>query len=341
MLILPRKGLITSIICVLSISKFLLLHIELSNNIPYTFAFTSTSQSSSHYHYFQTQYPNIQQNVYFQDAHCRNPTFINKHLNQNDDIASDPLLDEITVVKISKRQRIKNLFRRIWIWVKSEDARVTDMKQGVDEDIDPMGKEVEEDELHIPNINMEIDTDSNLPENNCTESEIEIRSQPLPLSLPLSSTTDLSGTWKPIVTSKFKDQYDEYLLNCSQSFVFRKIVVNGIGLQKEIIHQHENDLQIIATNPAGDWERTLIHNEEITIVDPDGDCVKVESAWEEEGMVHRSWLRGKPRVHGGVFDTRRYLESDNVLVCESNFIPSKGGDDRFKFGHVIWRFERC
>lgn len=168
---------------------------------------------------------------------------------------------------------------------------------------------------------------------------------------------DLSGTWKPIVTAEFKQQYDQYLLNCSQSYVFRKVIINGISLQTETIRQmnHGMDVEIFASNPAGNWNRTLTasgisphfmdHSAEplhVTIEDPDGDMVQVEAWWENGGTVHKSWLRGKPRVHGGEFETIRYMESPNVLVCESNFHPSPSApaSKKFQYGHVVWKFQR-
>jgi hypothetical protein len=162
---------------------------------------------------------------------------------------------------------------------------------------------------------------------------------------------DLSGSWRPIVTADFKSEYDEYLNNCSQSFMFRKIVVNAIGTQSERIRMLENgkELEIIATNPAGNWKRTLVASEmnspcNITIQDPDGDSmVQVEAWWEDGGGTkHKSWLRGKPRVQGGAFETTRYLESKDALICESAFHPSLNADTSMNFqpGFVIWRYKR-
>ncbi|CAJ1964937.1 unnamed protein product [Cylindrotheca closterium] len=170
-------------------------------------------------------------------------------------------------------------------------------------------------------------------------------------SVTAASHVDLSGIWRPIVTPHFKAQYDQYLQNCSQSFMFRKVVVNGISLQKETISQLENgaNLQIVASNPAGNWNRTLVASSaqdprNVTMQDPDGDRVEVEAWWEDDGKVHKSWLRNKPRVLGGAFETARYLskEDPNILICDSVFHPnpdapaSKG----FKYGRVLWQFRR-
>jgi hypothetical protein len=162
-----------------------------------------------------------------------------------------------------------------------------------------------------------------------------------------ADNVNLSGTWRPIVSSTFKEEYDEYLKNCSESYMFRKVVVNGIKLQKEIIRQINDgaDLEIIATNPVGNWNRTLYASPasnpiNTTVVDPDGDSTLVEAWWEEGGTKHKSLLQGKPRVKGGVFETVRYLESDNVLVCNSSFIPSISSSTNFKYGNIVWKFQR-
>lgn len=162
-----------------------------------------------------------------------------------------------------------------------------------------------------------------------------------------ADNVDLSGTWRPIVTSEFKKEYDSYLVNCGQPYMFRKVCVNGIGYQKEIIRQLNDgvDLEITASNPAGDWKRTLVASDEskpfnVTITDPDRDKVQVEAWWEENGTRHKSILREKPVVQGGVFETVRFLESENVLVCESKFHPSPSSVTKFKYGHVCWKFQR-
>jgi hypothetical protein len=171
-----------------------------------------------------------------------------------------------------------------------------------------------------------------------------------------ANTTDLSGTWKPIVTTEFKKQYDEYLQNCSESVFFRKVVLNTLGLTVDEIKQkeHGRNLTITGRNPAGSWARTLIasgadnNNTDfdpvyVEIKDPDADKVNVEAWWELDGAVHKSILRGKPRVQGGEFETLRYLEGNdtNVLVTESSFRPSPGGKaTSFRPGSIKWRYER-
>ena len=68
---------------------------------------------------------------------------------------------------------------------------------------------------------------------------------------------DLFGSWKPIATEESKDKYD--------SLMFPKVVVNVIGYQIEIICQLNNgvELEMIAINPAGCWNCTLIASDEL------------------------------------------------------------------------------
>lgn len=74
--------------------------------------------------------------------------------------------------------------------------------------------------------------------------------------------------------------------------------------------------------------------------DPDGDSVQVEAWWEQDGTVHKSWLRNKPRVLGDELESTRYLESANVLVCESLFHPPPDSHPKFQQARIVWRFQR-
>ena len=82
-----------------------------------------------------------------------------------------------------------------------------------------------------------------LPEDTKSADDISVSSS---RSSKAADNVNLSGTWRPIVTPEFKEEYDEYLKNCSQSYMFRKIAVNGISLQKEIFRQLNDgvDLEI-------------------------------------------------------------------------------------------------
>jgi hypothetical protein len=166
-----------------------------------------------------------------------------------------------------------------------------------------------------------------------------------------SNTTDLSGLWKAIATPDFKKEYDQYLKNCSQSAFFRKVIISMLALTKdEILHDGRNLTITSRATGGAAWTRTLessgadLASAEFTPIlvefkDPDSDSVNSEAWWEQDGTVHRSVMRGKPRVRGGEFETLRYLDDNDVLICESFFHPSPTSKG-FEPGHVVWRYER-
>ena len=273
-----------------------------------------------------------------------------------------------TELRVSKRKRLLNVFRRVFrrrsteqqedeleeesisITI-TEDASIelTDDNAEEDEILEVTPSSISEDKA------VEEETDDKVDDDIVSSSTTTNTTTPTPISSTRQATaspnTDLSGTWAPIVTPSFKSEYDDYLKNCSQSFMFRKVIVNGIEYQRETIRQLDNgqSLEIIAQNPAGNWNRTLLASDSsnplnTTIVDPDKDTVNVEAWWEDDGTKHKSLLRGKPRVKGGVFETVRYLdvEDEDVLVCESKFLPSEfeSSSSSFKYGSVLWKFRR-
>jgi hypothetical protein len=265
--------------------------------------------------------------------------------------------------KMRKRQRIMNLLRRIFRrdrrrgqlqsstsslqkqQQEEESDRLTEMiPLGVDDAPIEDGEDVNDDATTINKATAATRNNTNTTIDDSTTISLSTR------QATSSPTTDLSGTWTPIATPEFKAEYDAYLKNCSQSFLFRKVVVNGIEYQKEEIRQLDNGerLEIIAMNPAGNWNRTLVASSadnpvNTTIVDPDKDTVDVEAWWEEDGTKHRSILRGKKSVNGGEFVTVRYLDEEekDVLVCESTFLPPDGPSSAFQYGRVVWKFRRC
>ena len=173
--------------------------------------------------------------------------------------------------------------------------------------------------------------------------------------------TDLSGTWKPIITSEFQDQYEEYLTNCGTTFVFRKVCLKFCSTTRETIEQVEDGrvLHFHAKSPAGVWKRSLISSGadasrddyeavHAEFLDPDREMVKVEAWWEDQGRVHKSVLRNKPKVCGGEFETLRYLTEDEetgklLLVTDSTFHPSpehvNNPSCKFKPAFVRWKYE--
>jgi hypothetical protein len=186
--------------------------------------------------------------------------------------------------------------------------------------------------------------------------------------------TDLSGTWKPIITPEFLKEYDEYLANCGTSFFFRQLCLKFCSTTRETIIQRDNGriLELDGKSPAGGWKRSLVSSGASAsspqyqvayteFLDPDKDKVQVEAWWEKEGTVHHSILRNKPTVGGGEFDTLRYLSTDassgsvdsdavtacdqTILVTESTFRPSQKhlsnpSGSVFKPAHVRWEYSR-
>lgn len=162
---------------------------------------------------------------------------------------------------------------------------------------------------------------------------------------------DLSGDWTLLVNEDFRKQYDEYLKQLGQPFLVRSVALTIIALTTEETQQSDEGrtLLIRGKNARGIWKRDLVAsgtdlvNDEYTpllvpIVTADDEHVEAEAWWEEEGTVHRSWMRGLKKYGGGDFESRRYLEDrGRILVCESTFHPFE--KDR-KDASVTWRFLR-
>lgn len=164
-------------------------------------------------------------------------------------------------------------------------------------------------------------------------------------------SVDLSGEWTILVNDEFKKEYDEYLKKLGQPFIVRSVAVTIISVTTEMTRQSEHGraLLIRGQNARGVWERTLVSSgTEPTIDDytplkipvetADDELVEVESWWEEQGTVHRSWMLGISKYGGGAFESRRYLEQNGkVLVCESTFHPQ---DKKQDSASITWRFLR-
>lgn len=160
---------------------------------------------------------------------------------------------------------------------------------------------------------------------------------------------DLSGDWSLIISDEFKKDYDDYLKKLGQPFIVRSVALTLIGVTTEHTEQKEEGrtLFIRGTNARGIWERTLVTsgadkmNDKFTplhvpVDTADDERVEAEAWWEDDGTVHRSWMRGISKYGGGDFESKRYLEEDGkVLVTESTFHPNE--KDREDVG-IIWRF---
>jgi hypothetical protein len=180
--------------------------------------------------------------------------------------------------------------------------------------------------------------------------------QPVTTAAPTTSTTatdrsavaaaniDLTGHWKLVVTEDFKAEYDKYLTLLGQPFLVRSVALGIIGLTTEetIQTNQGRNLEIKGRNVRGVWDRTLVASEDATmttsIVTADGEPVEAEAWWEEQGTVHRSWLRGVKKYGGGAFESKRYLQDNgNTYVCESTFHPDDVAREKAR---VTWRFHR-
>ena len=161
---------------------------------------------------------------------------------------------------------------------------------------------------------------------------------------------DISGKWFLVESEGFKKQYDEYLTCLGQPAIVRTVALSLIGLtREETIQENEGRTLIInGINPRGIWNRKLVSSgtepgkptyEPIRtqIYTADSEKVEAEAWWEENGTVHKSWLRGGRKYGGGDFESSRYLENENVLICKSAFHP---GDPNREKAQVAWRFQR-
>ena len=189
------------------------------------------------------------------------------------------------------------------------------------------------------------------------ESETELATAKLPKGTRWSISAphiDLTANWKIVVNDQFKEDYDKYLKNLGQPALVRSIAVSIVELTTEEIIQGDQGrtLCIKGKNLRGVWERTLLssgsdgdngfdensqEHDQIDLITADKEKVKAEAWWEEEGTVHRSFLRGVKKYGGGDFESRRYLEDDGqTLVCESMFHPNDGEGK----ATVKWTFTR-
>jgi len=178
-------------------------------------------------------------------------------------------------------------------------------------------------------------------------------------SLPVKSdrwavaapSVDLSGNWTIITTDSFKKSYDRYLALLGQPLIVRSVALSIVGLTTEETRQSEGGrkLWIRGKNARGVWERTLTAsgadsdaaiNDFTPVLTPivtiDAEKVESEAWWENNGMVHRSWIRGVTKYGGGDFEAIRYLEQDGkVFVCETTFHPNDARRDK---PQVTWKF---
>jgi len=295
-------------------------------------------------------------------------------------ITTDSLIEQNEESRLSRlrgnvREKMKSLARRTKSIIgKIKSLETTEMEAAVLEDslvvglpgITVIAEDNETDSF--PALEEAEYEDSLTAVSTSSSSSSSFSSPSLSMDLPKGSrwaianpTTDLSGTWRPIITDDFKRQYDEYLTNCGTTYVFRKVCLNFCSSTREQIEQQDQGrvLKLTGSSPAGTWKRSLLSSGadgarndfqavQSEFLDPDKELVKAESWWEDEGRVLKSFLRGKPGVDGGEFESQRYLEIAEdgtvVLVCESTFHPSprhlQQSDSKFKPAHVQWRYQK-
>jgi hypothetical protein len=165
-----------------------------------------------------------------------------------------------------------------------------------------------------------------------------------------TAAVDLSGVWDLIVTESFKEEYDKYLMMLGQPFLVRSVAVQIVGMTTEETVQKEDGrmLFIRGRNVRGLWERTLIASGPergvefqpllTPITTADDEDVMSEAWWENNGTVHRSWLRGVAKYGGGDFESNRYFEDGGkTLACKSTFHPNDASREK---ATVTWRFHR-
>jgi hypothetical protein len=190
---------------------------------------------------------------------------------------------------------------------------------------------------------------------------------------------DLSGTWKPIVSTAFLESYGLFLQACGESYWMRKLLVNAVSMQTQKVHQYDNGerLEIVDIHPLARWNRTIVaskieysifhvhHEEHINkMIDPQGDELQIVANWCGNGTIHRSVLKtNKSRLQDAWLETRRYLEkvgplpegdetsrgklsaggrgsiNEYILVCESIFHPLPH-HSKLRPASIVWKYER-
>mmetsp|Transcript_17338 Transcript_17338/g.42127 ORF Transcript_17338/g.42127 Transcript_17338/m.42127 type:complete len:463 (-) Transcript_17338:2631-4019(-) len=100
----------------------------------------------------------------------------------------------------------------------------------------------------------------------------------------IAAVDDLTGRWKPVVTTDFLNELDNFWVTsckakqdqqnkssdpmCTASTWYRRVVLRGVSFQRELIRHLDDDidginssngqtLELVATNPITSWNRTL------------------------------------------------------------------------------------
>ena len=166
---------------------------------------------------------------------------------------------------------------------------------------------------------------------------------------------DLTGKWELVVTNDFKKHYDKYLERLGQPRLVRSVALSSPVISQTMEELIQTDcgrsLLIRGKNVRGTWDRTLEASGaaldqddytplKVSIQTVDGEHVESEAWWEEEGIVHTSWMRGVTMYGGGSFFSRRYFEEvgdETLYVCESSFVFN---DSKKEDNGLTWKFRR-
>jgi len=184
-------------------------------------------------------------------------------------------------------------------------------------------------ENHSDGLEKESSNSTNLETTTSVDSSIESNAN----DRESLSVVDLSGNWTLVVTDDFLQEYDAYLQGLGQPLLVRKVALGLVDRTTEETRQVSSDeLFVCGRNVRGTWERTLT-TQTSTIRTADGEAVQAQAWWENN--VHVSWLRGVTKYGGGDFESRRYMDKDGQLVCESIFHGKQRGPAK-----VTWRFAR-
>lgn len=232
-----------------------------------------------------------------------------------------------------------------------EDAKVKSLMTGTISDVEPCVETVSK-SIEV-GCKEKVMSSEKLHQGEAAESEVVT---PVPSGerwACSSQNCNLSGKWSLEIDDDFIQQYDNYLHDLGQPAIVRKVACSIVSFTMEEYHQIEAGrvLKIKGTNPRGVWSRDLIssgsspessiHESEERIESPvrtaDGEIVMAEAWWENNGTVHKSWMRGGKKWGGGDFESTRYVDAEGNLICDTTFHPT---DSQRPKSNIRWKFRK-
>jgi hypothetical protein len=259
----------------------------------------------------------------------------------------------------SRRERFRKALRKVWRFPYVQYQRVKLTISNIKVDNVEMFKVVAEDVLSKVSSPAELQVNGAAAAAAATTSLVD-ESLQVPVAEAVAvasdrwavsaSTVDLSGGWECVVTNDFKKQFDKYLSMLGQPGLVRSVALSVIAMTTEEIVQSDNgrSLMVRGRNARGIWERTLVASgateteKDFTPIhapmkSADNEHVHSESWWENDGSKHRSWIRGVNKYGGGAFESVRYIDENDQLICESTFHPTDSKKEKAK---ITWTFKR-